>query len=104
VLAFFPFQVSQYKFVSSVYVMSSDLTHEYTSDPGPGQTPYDMPSETFRITIGNINGANATVSLYDPLTGMSDPATIVARGFHQVTVQLQATDSPRMLTMNDAPQ
>jgi hypothetical protein len=103
VLAFFPFQVSQYKFVSSVYVMSSDLTHRYTNNPAPGMTSYDMPPENFRLTIGNLNGQTANVSLYDPLTGTQQPAGIIARSAHQITVQLQATDSPRMLTITDPP-
>ena len=80
VLAFFPFQVSQNKFVAAVYVMTSDLTHYYTPYPAPGYTPYDLPPETYQLTIGNVNAAAATVSLTDPLTGQqslrrSCPAT-----------------------------
>jgi hypothetical protein len=103
VLAFFPFQVSQHRFVSAVYVTTSDLTHYYTSHPSPGQTPYDLPAERFRLTIGGVNAADATVSLQDPLSGTQQPATILARHGSQIVVQLQATDSPRMLTINDGP-
>jgi hypothetical protein len=101
VLAFFPFQVSQNKFVSAVYVMSSDVTHRYTQNPPAGHTPYDMPPENYQLTIGNVNAATATVSLTDPLTGTSQPATIVSRTNNQIVIALQATDSPRMLTIND---
>ncbi len=103
VLAFFPFQVTSNEFVSAVYVMTRDLAQYYTPDPAPGQTPYDLLPENFRLTIGNLNGADASVSLSDPLTGASQPATIVSRGADQIVVQLQATDSPRMLTIDDAP-
>ena len=103
VLAFFPFQVSQNKFVAAVYVMTSDLTHYYTPNPAPGYTPYDLPPESYQLTIGNVNAAAATASLTDPLTGQQQPATIVSRNGSQIVVELQATDSPRMLTIQDAP-
>ncbi len=103
VLTFFPFQVSPNKFVCAVYVMTSNLAQFYTADPAPGQTSYDLPPENFRLTIGNVNGQQATVSLTDPLTGTSEPAAIVSRNASQIVVQLQATDSPRMLTIDDAP-
>jgi hypothetical protein len=102
VLAFFPFQLSAHKFVCAVYVMTSDLTRHYTSHPAPGATPYDLPPETFRLTIGNVDAGNASVSSYDPLTGTSQPASIVSRTGGRIVVQLQATDSPRMLTINGA--
>ncbi len=103
VLAFFPFQVSQHKFDCAVYVMTRDLAQYYTPDPAPGQTPYDLPPENFRLTIGNVDGPAATVSLTDPLTGTSQAATIVSRGANEIVVGLQATDSPRMLTIDDDP-
>jgi hypothetical protein len=100
VLAFFPFQVNRNSFVAAVYVMTSDLTHSYTSHPARGQTPYDMPPEEYRLTIGNVNAADATVSFYDPLTGSKVPATIISRTGSTIVVQLAATDSPRMLTIH----
>jgi hypothetical protein len=103
VLAFFPFQVTTTRFVSAVYVMTRDVAQRYTSDPGPGQTPYDLPPETFRLTIGNVDAATARVSLTDPLTGTRDPATIIAREGERIVVALAATDSPRMLTIDDTP-
>ncbi|MGA2009353.1 MAG: hypothetical protein ABSH51_02290 [Solirubrobacteraceae bacterium] len=103
VLTFFPFQVSAYKFVSAVYVMTRNLATVYTNTPAPGQTPYDMPPENFQLTIGNVDGAHATVALTDPLSATSQPATIVSRTANTIVVQLQATDSPRMLTIDDDP-
>ena len=100
VLAFFPWQVNEHKFVAAVYVMTRDLTHRYTSQPASGQTPYDLPPEEFRLTIGNIDGRGATVSLSDPLTGTQQAATIVSRTRSHIVVELAATDSPRMLSVN----
>lgn len=103
VLAFFPFQVTAHRFVSAVYVMTRDLTHHYASHPAPGSTPYDLPAEQFRLTIGNVMGRHARVSLTDPLTGIHVRAHIVARTKTSIVVQLPVTDSPRMLTIDDAP-
>jgi hypothetical protein len=101
VLAFFPFQLTQTSFVVGVYVMSRDLTHRYTSHPAPGATPYDMPPEQFRLTIGDVNGRDASVSYTDPLSAVKLPATIVSRHATRITVQLPVTDSVRILTIND---
>jgi hypothetical protein len=101
VLAFFPFQVTPHRFVSAVYVMSTDITHRYTSHPAPGSTPYDMPPEQFRLTIGGVDGARARVKLFDPLTGAHPQARIIARDGDKIVVQLPATDSPRLLTIGD---
>ena len=100
VLTFFPFQASARRFVSAVYVMTRDLTHRYTAHPGRNRSPYDLPPDSFRLTIGNVDAAGATVSLTDPLTGTHPPAGIVSRRGEQIVVQLQATDSPRMLTID----
>jgi hypothetical protein len=101
VLAFFPFQVSAHRFVSAVYVMTSDISHRYTDHPAPGATPYDLPAEQFRLTIGDVDGMRARVSLSDPLTGARPGARIVARSRRSIVVQLPATDSPRLLTITD---
>ncbi|MGA2009354.1 MAG: hypothetical protein ABSH51_02295 [Solirubrobacteraceae bacterium] len=100
VLAFFPFEVDPHRFVSAVYVMTRDLARRYTSRPAPGQTPYDLPAESFRLTIGNLDGRAARVSLLDPLTGSREPVTIVSRAGDRIVVALRATDSPRMLTID----
>ncbi len=101
VLAFFPFQVRAHRFVCGVYVMTSDLSRRYTSHPAHGATPYDLPPESFRLTIGGLDARRARVSLYDPLRGTRQPARIVARDGSRIVVQLQATDAPRMLTIAD---
>jgi hypothetical protein len=101
VLAFFPFQRTPTSFVVGVYVMTRDLTHWYTSHPAAGHTPYDMPPEQFRLTISNVEGAGASVSYTDPLTGTRQPTTIVSRRVHQLTVELPITDSVRMLTISE---
>jgi hypothetical protein len=102
VLAFFPFQLSSNSFVAAVYVETRDVARAYMSTPAPGYTPYDLPPEDYHLTIGNLNGQTATVSLTDPLTGTAQPATIISRTSSTIVVDLPVTDSPRMLTIRNA--
>jgi len=105
VLGFFPFQVTNSKFVVPVYVMTRNVEQVYnTSLPVTDPARYDMPPETFRLTIDGVDSANAQVSFTDPLTGRSQPATIVSRSGSQIVVQLDATDSVRLLTITDSSQ
>jgi hypothetical protein len=103
VLAFFPYQVASHRFVSAVYVMSRDLTHRYTDTPPPGSTPYDLPPEQFRLTIGDLDACRARVSLADPLIPTHARARVIARRRTRIVVQLPVTDSPRLLTIQDGP-
>jgi hypothetical protein len=102
VLAFFPFQVTAHRYVAAVYVMTRNLARRYTARPTAGQTPYDLPPERFRLTIGNLDGRRARVALTDPLSGSVQPVSIIARTAHGIVVALTATDSPRMLTIEEA--
>jgi hypothetical protein len=104
VLAFFPFQVTDSRFVVPIYVMTTNLGKNYnpaapTSDP----TRFDMPAEMFRLTIGGVDGRAADVSATDPLTGASVPVDVAARAPDSVTVSLPVTDSPRLLTIQEHP-
>ena len=104
VFAFFPFQVSANRFVIPVYVMTTSLGKNYkpgapTSDP----TRFDMPPETFRLTIGGVDGRSATLAETDPLTGAQVPLTITDRTQQTVSVDVPVTDSPRLLTLEGPP-
>lgn len=89
VLAFFPFQVSQRRFVIPVYVMTRNVSE-------------DLPAEPYRLAIGAIDGEGAEVTASDPLTGETVPVTVISRGADQVVVELPVTDSPRLLTIQEA--
>jgi hypothetical protein len=100
VLAFFPFQASDHRFVAGVYVMTRDLRRVW--QPGvPGAARFDLPPETFRLTVGGLDAANTTATLVDPLTGAATSVPIVARSGDQVTLDVAATDTPRMLSLVD---
>jgi hypothetical protein len=83
--------------------MTRDVTNYYTAHPALGMTPYDLPAEQFRLTIGHLDATYARVRATDPLTGASVPARIVSGDQNQIVVQLPVTDSPRMLTVTDQP-
>jgi hypothetical protein len=102
VLGVFPFQVSDDSFVVPAYVMTRNIAQLYDANaPGTDVTRYDLPPETYRLTLGGIDGNAATVQAYDPLSAQTVAATVVARTATTVTVQLALTDSPRLLRITD---
>jgi hypothetical protein len=103
VLAFLPFQVNPQRFVVAVYVMTSNLAKRYDATaPNTDPTRFDMPEETYRLTIGGTGGAGTAVSATDPLTGQTVPVTVVSSEADQLVVELPVTDSPRLLTIDEA--
>lgn len=102
VLAFLPFQVNARRFVVAVYVMTVNIAKKYNAAaPNTDPTRFDMPPETYRLTIGNTGGPGTTVSATDPLTGKGVPVTVVANDPGQLVVELPVTDSPRLLTIRE---
>ena len=80
VLAVLPFQSSPTRFVIPVYVMTLDLLTLYEPEqPSSDIHRFDLPDETFRITLGNLPETSEppTVSAYDPLRNESTPARLL---------------------------
>jgi hypothetical protein len=96
---FQPIQVNEGKLVVPVYVMTRDITHEYS---GTGPTRFDLPEEKYRLTIGGVKGTGAVVSVLDPITGASIPLTIVEATGSKLVVELKVTDYPRLITIQEA--
>jgi hypothetical protein len=102
VLAFLPFQVTARRFVVGVYVMTSNLAKNYKPGaPNTDPTRFDMPPETYRLTIGGTGGAGVTVRASDPLTGKTVPVTVISNEPGRLVVELPVTDSPRMLRIDE---
>jgi hypothetical protein len=99
VLAFLPFQLNDHSWIIPTYVMTRDVAHAYRTGSSPSR--FDLPDEPFRLQIGGVDASRAKVSLYDPVANRRFPARIIARRGHTVTIQMLATDSPRMLTLSD---
>jgi len=102
VLAFLPFQLDDRTFVAPVYVMTRDMAQVHRPDASSSDvTRYDLPPEKYRLTIGGIRGATPQVSLRDPMTGSDAPVQVVSREGDRLTIQLEATDSPRLLKIRE---
>jgi hypothetical protein len=102
-LAVFPFQASPTRFVIPVYVMTRDLRTLYQPGAPTGDVHrFDLPDETFRITLSNLpeTAAAPSVSAYDPLRGQSSSATLVSRSGSTATFEVAATDYPRLLSLD----
>jgi hypothetical protein len=104
VFAFFPFQVTQRRFVIPVYVMTRNVAEDYRPEaPATDPTRFDLPPERYRLAIGGLDGEGATVSASDPLSGQAVPVQVLSRAADQVVVELPVTDSPRLLSIEEAP-
>ncbi len=102
VLAVFPFQSSPTRFVIPVYVMTRDLLTLYEPQaPATDVNRFDLPDETFRITLGNLPAGDGapSVSAYDPLREESTPARLVSQQGASAVFEFAATDYPRILTI-----
>jgi hypothetical protein len=88
-LAFFPFQVTNSKFVCAVYVMTRNMGASFGTD------------QSMRLTIGGINGLNATLSGTDPNTGATVTPTVVSRTNGSIVVDMPVNDGVRLLTLED---
>jgi len=102
-LGVFPYQSSPTHFVVPVYVMTSDLLTLY--EPGAPTSDinrFDLPEETFKVTLGNLpeTGEPPDVSAYDPLHDQSTPARLLSREGDQATFEIAATDYPRLLSID----
>ncbi len=103
VLAVFPFQTSPTSYVIPIYVMTRDLLTLYEpNQPTTDTKRFDLPNETFHITLTGLpNTTNPpTITLYDPITNQNTPTQLTSQNGTTATIQIQATDYPRLLTLN----
>jgi hypothetical protein len=85
-----PFQVNARKFVFAVYVMSPTYPQE------------DLAEQPWRVALRPVGGVDATVSGVDPLSGRAVPVTVRERARESLTVEVPATDTPRLLVVEEA--
>jgi hypothetical protein len=95
VLGFFPFQVSARRWVVPTYVMTRNLSQTYRRRG----SRFDLPAESYRITIGGLPRGPLKVSAVDPLSGRRAPARLVRKTGGRAVVAIKATDSPRLLQL-----
>jgi hypothetical protein len=105
VLAMFPFQSSPTRFVFPVYVMTRNLATLYQPElPSSNLARYDLPTEWFRLTLGNLPSTHRppSVSAYDPLSNSYTPAQFISQQDNRATFEIAVTDYPRILTIDYA--
>jgi hypothetical protein len=103
VLAVMPFQSSPTRFEIPLYVMSSNLLTLYEPGASPSDIRrFDLPEETFRITLGNLpkTARPPAVSAYDPLRDRATPARLRSRAGATAVFEVAATDYPRLLSID----
>jgi len=98
-----PYQLSGRCFAVAYYVVTRNMGHEWAKDRDVlDPARYDMPEQTFQLTLTGVRGEGAKVSAYDPMLDREVPAKILAAGAKEVTVSLPTVDYPRLLVIREA--
>lgn len=98
-----PYQLDAGRYAIGYYVVTRNLVQEWdkTKDRLEGAR-YDMPDQDFDVTLGNLCGQGATVSVLDPMSGATLPARILNASPTTLTVRLPTSDVPRFLLVEEA--
>lgn len=102
-LAILPFQLDEKRFAIGYYVVTRDMTKAWAEEKDPlNPARYDMPPQTFEVTLSNIAGRGAKIYAYDPLKDERVPAKIVRSEGNSLTVRMETVDYPRFLMVEEA--
>ena len=97
-----PYQLAAGRFAVACYVVTRDITHEWDAERDVlDPARYDMPAQTFDLTLGNVCGAGARVSLWDPMRDRTLPAKVLDAGPNTLCVRLAVVDYPRFLLIDE---
>ena len=102
ILAVLPFQSSPTRFVIPIYVMTLNLLTLYEpTAPTNDIHRFDLPHETFHITLTNLPPTTTppTITAYDPLRNETTPTHLTTYTPGTATIEIAATDYPRILTI-----
>jgi hypothetical protein len=88
-LVLLPFQINRSRFAVGYYVVTKDLA-------------VPMSPEMIRVDIDGLNSRNIAASAYDPVADTGAPIEVAASGQHGVTISLVATDTPRLLFLEES--
>lgn len=89
VLAILPYQRAAGRYTVAYYVMTRDIT-------------IDLPPESYRLTLTGLDGRGASLAVLDPWTGQRTPLQAAAATADSLTLQVEATDVPRLLQIDEA--
>jgi hypothetical protein len=90
VVALYPFQADEKRFVAGTYVMTRSVLPAGTA----------ALEEHYRLTIDHVD-PKSTVTLYDPLLDRASTVSIVSRHSTGITVDALLSDSVRLLTIQE---
>ena len=98
-----PFQMATDRYAIGYYVVTRNMVHDWNPqldalDPAR----YDMPEQTFDLTLRNLRGADAKVSAWDPMTDQTVPVKVLAADHNTLKVQLRTVDYPRFLLVQES--
>lgn len=101
--AVLPFQLGAGKYAIAYYVVTQNMVHDWKpqlSALDPGR--YDMPEQTFDLSLDNLRGDGAKVSAWDPITDRTVPVKVLSVREDQIAVQIQTVDYPRFLIVEES--
>jgi hypothetical protein len=87
-VAVLPFQLTDRAFALGAYVMTQNF-------------PADLPPQPYAITVSGVRGEHAVVSAYSPESGTVEPVRVVARSEREIVVELELTDVPRLIEIDE---
>jgi hypothetical protein len=98
-----PFQLNANRFAIAYYVVSQNMAATCRPELAVlDPARYDMRPQLFDMTITNLAGEHAKVSVWDPFSNNEVPVRVLAATKTDITVQLQTTDYPRFLMIEEA--
>lgn len=98
-----PFQLTANRYAIPYYVVTQNMVHDWRPELDPlDPSRYDMPKQIFDVTISNLAGKDAAVSVWDPITNLEIPAQVLSSTLTSLTVQLFTVDYPRFLIVQES--
>ena len=98
-----PYQLDADRFAVACYVVTRHMGHAWAKDRDAlDPARYDMPDQPFRLTLMNVRGEGAKVSVYEPMTDRTAPAEMLGAGGTTLTVRLPTSDCPRLLLVQES--
>ena len=98
-----PFQLDADRYAVAYYVVTRNMGHVWNQDRDAlDPARYDMPDQTFQLTLSNVRGQGAKVSVYDPMTDREMPVQAPASSATTITVGVPTADYPRLLIIQEA--
>lgn len=101
--AVLPYQLDDRRYAVAYYVVTQSIVQVWNEEAGQlDPARYQMPDQDFAVTLQNVRGDGAAVSVYDPLRDVTLAAEVMEAAATAMTVRLPAADYPRMLLITEA--